>query len=83
MPRRSRPRTRVALVRGRQASHWLIRDDSLILRHPRGNAFTEVPIPHLVHDDFYPLHVWRLQDKNWVSPAAIEELIEIAKGASE
>lgn len=75
-----RRRMRRALVRGRQAIFWCIRDDSLVLRHPSGLDEIVVPIPHLDDDVELQGHVSRLREKQWVDPAAVEELVDIAQG---
>ena len=72
---------RHALVRGRKARFWSIHDDCLVLRHPRGHDWTEVPIAHLAQDDEFQQHLSRLMDKHWISTAQIDELLSIRNGA--
>lgn len=72
---------RKALVRGSRARFWLYRDDYLVLPHPDGENFAEVPIAHLADDDMLWGHLARLGGKAWVPYDALEELREIAAGA--
>lgn len=72
---------RRALVRGNRARFWLHRDDCLVLPHPDGTNFTEVPVAHLLDDVALEQHLLRLGDKTWVKPAMLAELREIAAGA--
>jgi len=70
-----------ALVRGREASYWRVQDNCLVLRHPRGFDYTEVPIAHLVDERMFEEHLARLRARDWVREPAIDELLEIAAGA--
>lgn len=72
---------RRALLRGRKARRWLYRDDRLVLPHPDGYDYTEVPAAHLVDEAEFERHLTRLRDKHWIDEDAIQELIEIAQGA--
>lgn len=72
---------RKALVRGSRARFWLHRDDCLVLPHPDGESFTEVPVAHLANNDALWEHIARLGGQSWVPYGAVEELCEIAAGA--
>lgn len=72
---------RKALVRGSRARFWLYRDDCLVLPHPDGKNFSEVPVSHLADDAMLWEHLARLGGKTWVPYGALEELREIAEGA--
>jgi hypothetical protein len=72
---------RRALVHGAPARFWKIRDELLVLRHPSGHDWTEVPIAHLHDDREFEGHLNRLMGKHWISTGQIDELIEIRNGA--
>lgn len=75
------PKLRHALVRGRRARWWQVHDDCLVLRHPRGHDWTEVPIAHLADEQEFGAHLSRLMDKHWITTAQIDELLAIRNGA--
>lgn len=76
------PKIRRALVRGAPAKHWGVRDDCLVLRHPQGHDWTEVPIAHLADEEEFQRHLSRLMDKHWISTGQIDELISIRHGVN-
>lgn len=52
-----------------------------MIRHPRGEEETEVPIAHLPDAAAMADHYVRLAGKTWITDDAIEELAQIAAGA--
>lgn len=73
-------RLRRARARGATTRFWRIKDGVLLLPHPGGHEWTEVPIAHLDDEAEFRGHLARLRDKWWVDEAAIDELLAIRAG---